>query len=358
MAEPVKKQKLVWNSPVPVISPPMTRWIPHNNWDHEFGSHNHDANDARDQLALLDPECNTPEPIVSLLVQAVLSTAVIAQELKRVVDQHQLQRMQTQSEPILISDSETVQTAPARVPVVAPLSTIVTPIAPVHLPRIPPPPVAVTTPPGVAGQKRKRAAKPADKDFSYLLPQVDVKMGLTGKYDKLSDARERNIGIGMPSTLEKLMETKILGHVTPESSWATKKSAANTILNILLTVCETNGRMGRETRNGAYEMDAQLYRAVQMFTAEERSQLATEYEGLFVNELMNLITEAKSYCIMGRLTWVKNLLLGEPYEVVKINLMPSTFEKDHLVNPDKRPRKGIYAPRASNQNLHHGLDLV
>lgn len=146
--------------------------------------------------------------------------------------------------------------------------------------------------------------EPKEKPVNYssLLAKTEHDLDWYGKYDALSDARQRTLGgdiaIRITNTLKKLYE--YLQKPKGCQSFANKIHVVTVMREIISAVVNTNGRIGSECRKYGFEYDDHFLWAVQTLSAGQLARLRELDGGAWVTETLRLVKDAKDYCVFEK----------------------------------------------------------
>lgn len=139
-------------------------------------------------------------------------------------------------------------------------------------------------------------------NYSSLLAKTEHDLDWYGKYDALSDARQRTLGgdiaIRITDTLKKLY-----GYLQKPKgcqSFANKIHVVTVMRDIISAVVNTNGRIGSECRKYGFQYDDHFLWAVQTLSAGQLARLRELERGAWVTETLQLVKDAKDYCVFKK----------------------------------------------------------
>ena len=282
-------------------------------WPPKEGDPSTPALEIYRDLAAIDPEYRTPACLIDILVNAASRHPEIADEVSQL---SQLMRKQQKPAPVPATQptkrtgAASTDSAKCRQPrtaearAVSPATSKLRSV-PMPAPSPPPPTPAVA----VAGAKRKRVVA-RDKDFTPYLREMEDSLGWDGRYDRCSDRAEYDASIDVGHRLESVTASIAKQLQKDDATYATKRSGATVIRDILHAVFLTQGRMGRELRNCLWGPDGDLVKALKTFTDEELVWLLDEDNGAWLRELDEVVHESNGYGLGDGLRAAKAMCLG------------------------------------------------
>ncbi|KAI1502834.1 hypothetical protein F5X99DRAFT_377692, partial [Biscogniauxia marginata] len=145
-------------------------------------------------------------------------------------------------------------------------------------------------------------AEPSEQpcNFTWVVNRVEVHLGWTGNWDKMSETRQTNIGYTVAFKLQKL-QRKMNAMMDKYLSFPNRVHILTVMRELMAATLETDSRVGRECRECAREYDDNFVEAVRKLTPAQRRRLKVLEGGKWVQELQELVDEAKRQSLFRRL---------------------------------------------------------
>ncbi|KAI1484898.1 hypothetical protein F5X96DRAFT_662398 [Biscogniauxia mediterranea] len=137
-------------------------------------------------------------------------------------------------------------------------------------------------------------------NFTWVVDRAEVQLGWTGNWDKMSEIRQTSIGYTVAFKLQKL-EKKMNAMMDKFVTFPNRVHILTVMREIMAATLETDSRVGEECRECAREYDDNFVEAVRKLTLEQRRRLRTLEGGKWMQELRELIDEAKRQSLFRRL---------------------------------------------------------
>lgn len=176
-----------------------------------------------------------------------------------------------------------------------------------HIPNVNP---NFNFPPGAANHAVANGAgsndgEPAEKkeqscNYTWIVDRTEVHLGWTGNWDKYSEIRQHSIGIGVASKILKLFQ-QMEKNMEKHKTFPNRVHVLCVMREMLMATLETESIVGTEVRENAQGYDAAYIGAVEKLTPPQRRRLRALEGGKVVDELKELISEAKHQNLFPRL---------------------------------------------------------
>ncbi|KAI0440677.1 hypothetical protein F4803DRAFT_462760 [Xylaria telfairii] len=129
-------------------------------------------------------------------------------------------------------------------------------------------------------------------NYTYILDRAETHLGFTGMYDKTSDIRQTSIGYEVALKLQKMLKkfnTLMDKHVT----LANRVHVLTVMREIIAATLEAERTVGKECRECSREFDSTYLAAIRKLTPEQLRRLKSLEDGKWLEEMQELVTEAK-----------------------------------------------------------------
>lgn len=137
-------------------------------------------------------------------------------------------------------------------------------------------------------------------NFTWVVDRTETHLGWTGNWDKYSKIRQHSIGVGVAGKILKLLQ-QMGKHMEKHQSFANRVHMLCVMREMLMATLETESVVGGEVRANAQGYDDAYVAAARRLTPPQRRKLRALEGGKVVDELKDLIREAKHQNLFPRL---------------------------------------------------------
>ncbi|KAI0474513.1 hypothetical protein F4859DRAFT_483460 [Xylaria cf. heliscus] len=129
-------------------------------------------------------------------------------------------------------------------------------------------------------------------NYTWTLDRAETHLGFTGQYDKTSEIRQTSIGYDVALKLQKMLK-KLSATFDKHVTLANRVHILTVMREIIAATLEADHTVGKECRECSREFDSTYLGALRKLTPEQLRRLKSLEEGKWLEELRDLVAEAK-----------------------------------------------------------------
>ena len=148
-------------------------------------------------------------------------------------------------------------------------------------------------------------------NYTWVVDRTETLLGWTGNWDRHSKVRQRTIGKQSANKILKLLQM-MTRYMEKHKSFANRVHCLCVMREVLMATLETDSIVGETARANSQGFDDAYVLGVEQLTDAHRRKLCKLEDGKVIQELRDLVTEAKHQFLFPRLEHVLETLENPP----------------------------------------------